>query len=314
MTKKYFVHLTGGLGNQLFQLAAGLNFSKGQDVVITATNGKPRLNQLGKPDLLSFTLPNRVTVLDEETFSRFVSKVFGYVIRMGVNPRLSERLSPLQSSVRFLASIVASIYLKSIAKVMRVRGVGYVGESQHANLFIGYFQTFKYAELPRVFEEMNSLCLRDPGKEFGQLVQIISSSKVIIVHLRRGDYLNEASFGLVGNQYYFECINELVKSKNYDSMWVFSDDLEAARTLFEGNLNIDCKFIGNVDNDSASVLELMRFGSAYVIGNSSFSWWGAFLRHDPSAPVFAPSPWFIGQAEPEFLIPGEWMRRNGHHF
>lgn len=314
MTKRNFLHLTGGLGNQLFQLAAGLNFSKDQDLVITAKNGKPRLNQFGKPDLLSFALPNRVTVLDEKNFSRFVSKVFGYVIRMGVYPRLFEKLRPLQSSVRFLASFVASVYLKRIAKVMRVRGVGYVGKRQLANVFIGYFQTFKYTEEPGVFEEMNSLCLRDPGKEFGQLVQIISSSKIIVVHLRRGDYLNEASFGLVGTQYYLECINELVKSKDYDSMWVFSDDLEAARSFFEGKFEIDCRFIGDVDNDSASVLELMRFGSAYVIGNSSFSWWGAFLRHDRSAPVFAPTPWFIGQAEPEFLIPGEWMRRNGHHF
>ncbi len=314
MTKRNFLHLTGGLGNQLFQLAAGLNFAKGQDLFITTKNGKPRLNQSGEPDLLSFILPERVTVVDDEKFSRFVSRVFGYLIRMGVNPKQLEKLMPFQWSVRFLASIVASTYLRNFAKVMRVRGVGYTGKRQRANVFIGYFQTFKYVEKPEVFEQMKSLRLNKPGQEFDQLVQIISSSKTIVVHLRRGDYVNEKSFGLIGNQYYLKCIGELVESKDYDSIWVFSDDLDIARDFFEGKFEIECKFIGNVDNDSASVLELMRYGSAYVIGNSSFSWWGAYLRHDRSALVFAPMPWFSGQAEPEFLIPTEWMRRNGHHF
>ena len=314
MMNRNFLHLTGGLGNQLFQLAAGLNFSEDEDLFIAAKNGKPRLNQFGEPDVLSFALPSSVKVLEEEKYSRFVSKVFGYVIRVGVNPRKFESPRPFQSIVRFLASVVASVYFKNFAKLMKISGVGYVGKRQHANLFIGYFQTFKYAEDPHVFEKMSSLRLSDPGRRFEELVQIISNSKMIVVHLRRGDYLNEESFGLIGSDYYLECINELVRSKLYNSVWVFSDDLDAARDLFEGKFDISCEFIGDVDNSSASVLELMRFGSAYVIGNSSFSWWGAYLRYDRAAPVFAPVPWFIGQVEPEQLIPGEWMRRNGHHF
>jgi hypothetical protein len=206
-----------------------------------------------------------------------VSKVFGYVIRTGVNPRKFESRRSFQSIVRFLASVVASVYFKNFAKLMKISGVGYVGKRQHANLFIGYFQTFKYTEDPHVFEKMRSLRLSDPGRRFEELAQNISNSKTIIVHLRRGDYLNEESFGLIGSDYYLECINELVKSKLYNSIWVFSDDLGAARDLFEGKFDISCEFIGDVDNSSASVLELMRFGSAYVIGNSSFSWWGAWL-------------------------------------
>ena len=314
MTNKNFLHLTGGLGNQLFQVAAGLNFSSGQDLFVAVKNGKPRLNQFGGPDLLSFTLPNNIKVMKEEKFSRFVSKVFGYVIRVGVNPRNFESSRLSKSMARFLASVVASIHFKTFAKVMRVSGVGYAGKPHRANVFIGYFQTFKYAEDPHVFEQMKSLRLSNPGLRFEELVQNISNSKTIVVHLRRGDYVNEASFGLIGSDYYLECINELLTSKLYNSLWVFSDDLDAAREIFEGKFDIGCEFIGDVDNSSASVLELMRFGSAFVIGNSSFSWWGAYLRYDRAAPVFAPMPWFLGQVEPEQLIPGEWVRRNGHHF
>ena len=310
---KNILHLTGGLGNQLFQLSAGLSFTSNQDLIISAKNGKPRLNEFGEPDLFSFEMPDRVRVLEED-FSGFLSRVFGYVIRAGVSPRKIEKLRTFQFLVRLLASILASAHYKKLSKVMKVNGVGYVGMRKHSNLFIGYFQTFKYAEEPTVYEKLRSLQLKNSGDQFNNLLPKIISSKTIVVHLRRGDYLNETSFGILGSEYYFDCVNELLKMDIYDSVWIFSDDLSAARELFEGKFDVECNFIGDVDNSSASVLELMRFGSAYVIGNSSFSWWGAFLRHDLSAPVYAPIPWFIGQPEPELLIPGDWIRRNGHHF
>ncbi len=313
MMNKNILHLTGGLGNQLFQLSAGLSFTSNQDLIISTKNGKPRLNEFGEPDLFSFEMPDGVHVL-EENFSGFLSKVFGYVIRTGASPRKLEKLRSFQFVVRLLASIFASAQFKILLKVMKVSGVGYVGMRKRSNLFIGYFQTFKYAEEPAVYEKLRSIQLKNPGNQFNELLPKIASSKIIVVHLRRGDYLNETSFGILGSEYYFDCVNELLKTRIYDSIWVFSDDLNVARELFEGKFDVECSFIGDVDNSSASVLELMRFGSAHVIGNSTFSWWGAFLRHDLSAPVYAPNPWFIGHSEPELLIPVDWIRRNGHHF
>jgi hypothetical protein len=53
-------------------------------------------------------------------------------------------------------------------------------------------------------------------------------------------------------------------------------------------------------------VELMRHGSAYVISNSTFSWWGAVLKYDESAAVWAPRPWFKSQRSPEDIYGENW--------
>ena len=59
---------------------------------------------------------------------------------------------------------------------------------------------------------------------------------------------------------------------------------------------------------SITTLEKMRCGSAYIIGNSTFSWWGSFLSHSINPPTIAPEPWFTGMNDPNELIPPEWIR------
>jgi hypothetical protein len=313
MKKINFLHLTGGLGNQLFQLAAGLNFSSDKVLRLSVKNGRPRLNSLGEPELFSFKIPSNVEIVSVQQYSKFVSKVFGYMIRMSANPSRFENLRSVHFSIRILASLVASYYFRSFITIRKVSGVGYVGGERRGNFFIGYFQTFMYAESIKVFEQLQKLELRDGGPQFKELVRSISSESPIVVHLRRGDYINEHSFGLIGIEYYLEAVKELLKSDAYNSIWIFSDDLEEAERLFSGQFAIRSVYIGDVDGSSASALELMRHGKAFVIGNSSFSWWAAYLRYDSSARVFAPAPWFIGQSEPEYLIPNDWIRRNGRH-
>jgi hypothetical protein len=52
----------------------------------------------------------------------------------------------------------------------------------------------------------------------------------------------------------------------------------------------------------------MRQGDAYIIGNSTYSWWAATLSHKEPKMVIAPSPWFAEMDEPRFLVPPEWQR------
>ena len=56
------VILAGGLGNQLFQLAAGLVVSDGQEVLLNYTLANPRLTNTGLPDISNFILPKGVTL------------------------------------------------------------------------------------------------------------------------------------------------------------------------------------------------------------------------------------------------------------
>ena len=183
MRKFNFLHLTGGLGNQLFQLAAGLKFSSDKVLRISVRNGKPRLNSSGEPELFSFKMPPNVRAIEEQQYSKFVAKVFGYMVRMSANPSRFENIRFVHFFIRILASFVASCYFRSSITIRKVSGVGYVGGEPHGNLYIGYFQTFRYAESIDVFEQLRNLELRDTGPQFKKLLDSISSENPIVVHL-----------------------------------------------------------------------------------------------------------------------------------
>ena len=44
--------------------------------------------------------------------------------------------------------------------------------------------------------------------------------------------------------------------------------------------------------DNGIDLCLMTFCTDYIIANSSFSWWGAWLSHNQNPTVIAPKKWF----------------------
>jgi hypothetical protein len=55
----------GGLGNQLFQLAAGLSYCD-ESTTLVDNLGNPRRSKLDQPEIASFTLPESVNVLQHE--------------------------------------------------------------------------------------------------------------------------------------------------------------------------------------------------------------------------------------------------------
>jgi hypothetical protein len=65
-------------------------------------------------------------------------------------------------------------------------------------------------------------------------------------------------------------------------------------------------FIDDIWNSASATFEIMRLGSAYVIANSSFSYWAAMLSRTPNPLVIAPKPWFQGAESPNQILPANW--------
>lgn len=313
--KNKYIHLTGGLGNQLFQISAALSISDRQEeLMLSVKNGKPRLSPSGEPDLLSFNLPENIVVDRTQKFSYFAAKASGYVLRMSASPRKYEGSRIFKLLIRWSCSLINSIYFKKLVNVFKVENVGFTNLKQNKNYLIGYFQSYKYIENDKVFALMSQFTLKRPTTEVTKYIELARAEKPIVVHVRRGDYQLEKSFGLLGNNYYEEALDHLLKRNGSRNIWVFSDDIHAAAEIFLKFSDLSIRYLDDFNNSAAHSLEVMRYGSAYVIGNSSFSWWAASLRKDRSAQVLAPLPWFMEAAEPLDLIPPDWDRIDGHHF
>lgn len=107
---------------------------------------------------------------------------------------------------------------------------------------------------------------------------------LVSLHVRRTDYLNVSHIHpQPGLDYYKRCMDMF---DNDTTFVVFSDDTEWCNLVFQGPR------FWIQDNDHFTDLCLMTMCDHHIIGNSSFSWWGAWLNPAENKQVLYPSVWF----------------------
>ena len=127
------------------------------------------------------------------------------------------------------------------------------------------------------------------------------------MHVRLGDYVSEPNFGLLSSSYFLEALNLPVLKERNCQVWIFSNDSESAQHLLKLTDEARCLLINDQGLTSSEVLEVMRNGSAYILSNSTFGWWGAFLSYTKDAPVVVPKKWFKKYPTPSSIYPPEWI-------
>jgi len=309
--ERVYVSLTGGLGNQMFQLARALAENKDARIQIVQSLGQPRRDSYGNLEIQGFELPEHVEIMNptQTKANLLIQKMAGYVLRMGISPRSYEK-GLIRASIIFLSQFSLQVQLGIKVRLEIGNGVGYSRETRTnpKKLLIGYFQSYVWAQKPGVYKIMQSLRPTEESRDYSLLRKKSESERPIIVHIRLGDYLNEKDFGVLSVRYYEESIRELWDSGEFGSIWAFSDEPEKAKNLLPEDLLAQIFWVPQAGLTSAQVLQLMRLGYGYVIGNSTFSWWGAFLSYREQAKVIAPNPWFLNLEDPEKLIPDDWKR------
>ena len=309
--RKVTLHLTGGLGNQLFQLAAALNLNDYLPFSIEWILGRPRLNQKRLPQIDCYELPSEIRLMHKTRDTLIARKVLGYLLRSGIAPRGMELFTTYKKISTFLGSFIISLHFREFKWISASNRLGYsdIKLSKRSHL-VGYFQSFRYTEDVRVIEIMRRLHARD-FSSYQSYVALSLVEKPLVVHVRLADYFNESTFGILSKEYYSESITKHWDSESYRKIWLFSDEPEKAIDWIPDKFRKSVRIFGDVEGCVVKTLEVMRLGHGYVIANSSFSWWGARLSHNLTAIVTAPTPWFKAQTEPEYLIPPNWFRNPG---
>ena len=311
MTRRVHVFLTGGLGNQLFQVASAKAHYPGATIVLHGELGNPRLNSSGTPEIIEYDLgPNVRFTKTHKSF--LVEKTLGYTLRTHIDFKGAGKFFSSRFVIRALASIVFSLFLMKPVTVRVNTGVGYSKLRKPFTkeiVSIGYFQTYRFASEFEVAAYLQNLQPIQISRELDSYRRLAEIEQPIIVHFRFGDYLQEDGFGIPGGDYYDAAISELWNVGTFGKIWIFSDEPERVPPRVIEKYDKFLRWIPMVANSSTQTLEVMRLGYGYVIANSTFSWWGAFLsRNNPSA-VFAPSPWFKHVESPKDITPDNWKNR-----
>jgi hypothetical protein len=308
MPRRVIVSLSGGLGNQLFQVTAALFMSGGNPVILDQSLGRPKLDGDARPEVLNFSFPVELKKLKKFKFSWFARKCVGYNMRMNVSPRLYEKIGVVKTLIQILTSVVILLFFGKKLFIETCQGLGYyeLKQKNRSTLLIGYFQSYLWAdsELPNNINK--GINLLEFSEGFSKLRDKMLEEAPVVIHIRRGDYLNEEHFGILDDQYYATALQMLNEEQQISRIWLFTDSPEEILQSLPPKYSAMAFVVPNKDISPSETLELMRHGSSYVIANSSFSWWGAYLRINHQASVYAPKKWFKGMDDPARLIPPDW--------
>ena len=167
----------------------------------------------------------------------------------------------------------------------------------------GYFQSEKYFK--HIEEEIRQDFTFKPELAIPCKHRMSTVDTPIALHIRRGDYLkNSAYHNNLGLDYYAEALDKFDKSR---TVIIFSDDPQWCK---EQHLFSDDRFLVSEGSDSYTDLCLMSLCSDFIIANSSFSWWGAWLSKGVDKVVIAPEKWFgpeNAHHDTSDLLPDEWV-------
>jgi hypothetical protein len=295
----------GGLGNQLFQLAAGLHFSETKNLILDYSVHQKGIE--GSKDLSEFVLPSRLQIMHSFKFSFFQKRIINLCIRM--------------SSLVSDNAITKNLYMRLISILQSFLGLIYPGkwrvnhgigldanyDSPRTNFHIGYFQTYRYFDNLDVRKTMRRLTLRNPSEAYKKNRAELANLDSLVVHVRLGDYRSETKFGMPSMTYFHDSILGLWSENTFSRISLFSNELDEATEYIPNYLR---EYLWTPNENlitTAETLELMRCGSAYVLSNSSFSWWAAALSHVEAPSVIYPLPWFQQMSDPIELIPKDWI-------
>lgn len=281
----------GGLGNQMFQYAAGRFLAWKQDVPLFVDSGFLEADPAGKYTKRKLELDQlhvKLIIADKRILKTFRQGRFRSLLRSFSH---GGKTTILSDTHRFNEAFLQT------------------GNSAYLN---GFWQSELY------FIPIRSLLLEEftPNFEFSAdetklRERIQSSSNSVAIHVRRGDYVNHAEasqFHGVCDMNYYDAAILYVKSRvELPEFFIFSDDIGWCRSNFGSLAN--CIFVETKSAHAATDLFLMAECNHNIIANSSYSWWSAWLNKNEKKMVIAPKSWF---REPNFnpdIYCSNWIRR-----
>lgn len=304
MTQNYVI-AAGGLGNQIFQVAAAMD-AETTEIVMVDILGNVRRNHAQKSDLSEFKFEIVVNWNFKPRQIVFLRRLTSLLLRQSVQNRTFLTLTLRSGFSRFLIKSYYSVALRRRINPVLATNNGFFdfNSTNGSNLFIGYFQSFYWVLNKETLQKMRRIELID-NSEITDLLNQKHGVEALCVHIRLGDYRYEPDFGILSVSYYEEALERVFRDRDYHEIWLFSD--EPAVAIEKIPLKYREKVWVVPILSAAQTLELMRQGKGYVIANSSFSWWGAMLSNSFSPTVVAPKKWFKNLSDPALLIPPSWI-------
>lgn len=250
-------HIMGGIGNQLWQYAAGLRLASKCNTQLKLDLNHFDIDKFRSYDLNKFNIT--ATVATPEEIQR--------VKQIAAQKNLGIEKPPYEFTPEVL-DYPDNVWL------------------------YGYWQYEKYiADVADILHKEFTL------KKLGATAQhwqdkIRAAECSVSLHVRHEDFAYHPEVAKSENaailplDYYRECVNRLKQDYPNLTVFVFSNNLRWCRENLR--LNVPTEFIYGGGLSDVEELHLMSVCKHNIIANSTFSWWGAWLNQNPDKKVFVP--------------------------
>ena len=292
------VRLNGGLGNQLFQYAAGYALAlRNQELLMLDITGflshNPNLKQSYRSlDILDY----------EIEFSESISgsRLMGIRYPWGIFSRVSDFIQK---------RIFKRYYVDWHPDILLKNGQVYLDGYYQSELYFSGFRD----EISKQFQLKKTFL--DGVKNIVEMIQ--ASNNSISIHVRRGDYITNPRANKIHNvctkNYFYRSLDYLSSRLDDFRIFIFSDDIDWVKTemtLPESTVYVsDLLQLSGERLRSSQEMYLMSLCQYNVISNSSFSWWGAYLNRFNEKIVLAPSVWSKSKViSHKNILPAEWIQ------
>jgi glycosyl transferase family 11 len=295
------VQLIGGIGNQMFQYACGRHLA-------LLNNSELLLD-------LSF-LQNRVSFRKDFVFRDYDLDIFNIQGRIATESDI-----PLYPQNWKINSILHRLYHLFL---VRRKGFKYILErslnsykqilynrkvlEKRGNIYLaGYWASPKYFEVIRDIIKADFSFRKKISNNCLDILQQIGSTNSVCINVRRKEFLTIKAMGFHGMDYIQKAVKKIEEQVTDPAFFVFSDDLEWCRANIA--LNHRTFFVGEefYGEKFRDYFELMMSCKHFILPNSSFAWWAAWLSADKDKIVVTPKDYFAGYNTRD-LIPDSWLR------
>lgn len=278
------VRLFGGLGNQLFQYFAGLDFARKSEssLVIDARWIEASYSQ-DESDIRDFRFLRNTSI----TTIRNSRELNFKIERMKTKFANSSRVA---------------------AKFLAINSPNNPGFAEFDDLktdieLRGYYQSYKHFEnVSRKFGGIDWSLVTESSL-FLELKNMLNKTPFIALHIRGGDYLKSTNiYHKLDAKYYSDSLKELKDELKNMTIYVFSDDISYARKILKDFPELE--FLDQEGLRASEAMVLMSLAKGIITANSTFSYWAAMINAGNH--IYAPKFWYANTEADEYLYPPHW--------
>lgn len=295
--KMIIVKIIGGLGNQMFQYAAGRRaaYVNNTDLRLDITGYEKQEGMARRKYLLNI-FRIRENFANDKEIQQLKKQKHSYFFR--TFPWLASRIAPF-----YRWSYIQERYFHFDPFLLTTKDNSYIE---------GYWVSEKYfKDIENVIRREFSFKTNPIGLN-KRLIDEMCSVQSVSIHFRRRDYLTSKKtrdrHGVCSLEYYQTAIRFISQQISRPHFFVFSDDPNWVKNNFL--LRYPMRRIHhNLGSNDCEDLRLMSMCKHNIIANSTFGWWAAWLNQHKEKIVVSPKKWFnTPSINTNDVVPSAWIR------